>query len=1019
MTPTTSPKPLDVFETHKLPTDQEHKRERSTDAPRQGLSQGDDTSLVDEEEDDSSDYESLIDSFRFERGLSLFLEIPKETIKYIYSDKLEKHVQLPSIVSFRDLCIEAFGEENVVEKRPSEAGKRRWDTILKEKSLAHESQEQDDIKEDEEKENEESERTYEDITSFLDTIKSNSKQDSQGVSENVLRKRVHEMSTRLSKQGLLCDPRDYYFNPMTMTGASGANRSREDYYDVFDDFIDDSELVDDLGLSLDELYNRSAVGAHQAADLGDDSVATTSVQTSELIYADYSNPNVFSCDDDPQNDHVDLYYEPGSGDEDDRGSYEAGYSDGDQEDSDTRTDWSDGSPKRKGWSLRGVLNNPVIKLLVQLRTDCWIYYSPKNVQSGRDHNPEQSGQGPFSAQSSSTPLMDLPVGLPSSQATVDLTTPTAKAGREAAPTSYSFPQRTPRLVSDWFRTLNQKIKEVADAYGKCRGYYSEKGNIRCEKGYQDAEISDSLQILISNIEKDPIVLRIPSLFSDIYPDPTDVAPFDSKLIRIIWDGLNVCVPTSSKKRHFSLPQASPESSAIISLLTKFENFRTKWARLILNHNQEALYQFDLNAFEAITNYPPIKSKSPDYVRRVLSSINEYNLQISGSGGKDSKEERPDSRAEDSGEGGSTPILALHGSRLDETGAEEMGMESLGASQTQNDTSSEHNFESSELRMGQDSSGRQDSPKNGALGKHKSGKGGDQGSQGIKAVNCELVFDFGVSLLEYIHGINRLRIVYKDMVSSNVVTKSVQKEQDNIPANGSRGLELMIKGHVLKRFSNVSFEGQKLKEIPHRFFLNQVKLLQIKYSYKSLTSISVRKPKIEPESKATKKRQRKDAVKASSEPPPPSATITCVDNDGSESVRKPKKPSKSATPSGRHSIGTSATSGSLASCDELQPPAVDKPADPNPSSTATQPQSKKRKKKDVADDHPSSEPHSRESAEYSRHHPLQTPRLDLHDRDASAGPTVNTDIQVREQASQEESIVERELCDPEKMVSHTV
>lgn len=1022
----TNPKVSDDTESQ-TSFDQEHKNERNNEVPKYETSQEDDTSVAEEEDDDSSDYESLIDSFRFERGLSLLLEIPKETIKYIYSDKLDKHVQLPSIISFRDLCMEAFGEDNVIEKRQSENGRRRWDNILKEKSLAQESQERDDTREEEnrdneEKENEENERTYEDITSFLDTIKSNCRQDSQNVSENVLRKRVHEMSTRLSKQGLLCDPRDYYFNPMTMTGTNGANRSREDYYDVFDDFIDDSELVDDLGLSLDELYSRNAERGNQVADQGDDNVTTTSVQTSELIYADYSNPNVFSCDDDPQNDYIDLYYESESGDEDSETSDEAGYLDGGQDDLDGKISGHDTSPKKKSQYLRDILNNPVIKLLTQLRTDCWVYYSPKNMQLNKDQNIEQNSQGSFNGQTSSTPMIDSSVGVPSSQATLDLTTPTAKANKEAISSTYSFPQRTPRVVSDWFRTLNQKIKEIIEAYNRCKNHYNEKGNVRCEKCHQDPDIMDSLGVLTSNIEKDPILLRIPSLFSDIYSNPVDVAPFDSKLIKVIWEGLNACVPINNKKKQFNLSHNSSNSSAIIQLLTRFESFRTKWARLILNHNQEALYQFDLNAFEAITNYPPIKSKSPEYVQRVLESINQYNLHINNSGSKE-KEEKFDSKTDEPTESSNTPILAVDNSNINDINIEDINLENSEASQTQNDASSEY-FEPSDsmanidLMDNVENSERQDSSGGDASDKSKSTKSNDLSSQGIKAVNCDLVLDFGISLLEYIHGINRLRIVYKDMTSSNVMTKSVQKEQENIPANGSRGLELMIKGYILKRFSNVNFDGQKIKDIPHRFFLNQVKLLQIKYSYKSLTSISVRKPKVEPESKITKKRQRKDTSKVSTEQHTNNIT-NCCSIENSIKLKKSRKSNNNFS-SEREMSCTDVVSDPLA----REEPSKLSNGDPFPSDLPTKTEKLKQKqrktKKPTTIDGYFSVSIPEEPTECHQSCPIETPKLDLHDPSVLASsldvlkiPNCNGVV------TQEERVIVRELCDPEKMVSHTI
>ncbi|KAH8585086.1 uncharacterized protein ELE39_001037 [Cryptosporidium sp. chipmunk genotype I] len=1024
MTPT-NPKVSDNNESHGTQKEQDHKRE-DHEVPKQEIPQEDDTSVA-EEDDDSSEYESLIDSFRFERGLSLFLEIPKETIKYIYSDKLEKHIQLPSIVSFRDLCMEAFGEENVVEKKVSDTGRRKWDNILKEKSLAQDSSEQDDLgveenKDVEEKENEESERTYEDITSFLDTIKSNSKQDSQNVSENVLRKRVHEMSARLSKQGLLCDPREYYFNPMTMTGASGANRSREDYYDVFDDFIDDSELVDDLGLSLDELYSRNVERRNQVVDQGEDSVTTTSIQTSELINVDYSNPNVFFCDDDPQNDLIDLYYESESDNEYGEISDENGYTDGEQDDLDMGIGGSDVSPKKKSQTLRDILNSPVIKLLIQLRTDCWVYYSPKNIQSNKEQSLEQNSEGQLNAQTSSTPMIDFPIGVPSSQATVDLTTPTAKGNKEAIPGTYYFPQRTPRVVSDWFRTLNQKIKEAIQAYNYCKGYYNENGNIKCEKGHQDPEIMNNIKILSSNIEKDPILLRVPSLFSDIYSNPADVAPFDSKLIRLIWEGLNICVPINNKKKQFNLSQNSSESSSIIQLLTRFESFRTKWARLILNHNQEALYQFDLNAFEAITNYPPIKNKSPEYVQRVLNSISEYNLQINSSGTKD-KEEKSDSKADEPAEGSNTPILAIDTFNIDEISMEDIKLENLDASQIQNDTSSEHNFERSDsftniyLADTLEHSDSQDSPQGEVFDKNKPAKGTDSNSQGIKAVNCDLVLDFGISLLEYIHGINRLRIVYKDMISSNVMTKSVQKEQENIPANGSRGLELMIKGYILKRFSNVHFEGQKIKDIPHRFFLNQVKLLQIKYSYKSLTSISARRPKVEPECKAAKKRQRKDTGKVSLEQSP---NKNASDN-GTENPVKSKKPRRSnSNSSGEKQMGHVNITLDSFTREESSTFSNEELLNSNLHATAEKPKQRLRKNKKTVkiEDH-SSFVLLEELTEFSQSCPLETPRLDLHDQniqEASSGVSL---IPSCNQSTLQGGVVMRELCDPGKMVSHTV
>ncbi|KAL3129012.1 hypothetical protein CHM_3g1990 [Cryptosporidium hominis] len=1021
MTPT-NPKDSDATESHETQCVQESKKDQ--EVPKQEIPQEDDTSVAEEDDDDSSEYESLIDSFRFERGLSLFLEIPKETIKYIYSDKLEKHIQLPSIVSFRDLCMEAFGEENVVEKRESDTGRRKWDNILKEKSFTQDSKENDDIGEEEnkdieEKENEESERTYEDITSFLDTIKSNSKQDSQNVNENVLRKRVHEMSTRLSKQGLLCDPREYYFNPMTMTGASGANRSREDYYDVFDDFIDDSELVDDLGLSLDELYSRNADRGNHTADHGDDNVTTTSIQTSELINADYSNPNVFFCDDDPQNDFIDLYYESELGDEYGEISDGDGYSDGEQDDLDMKSGGSDVLHEKKSQTLRDILNNPVIKLLVQLRTDCWVYYSPKNAQQNKEQNIEQNSQGSLNAQTSSTPMIDFSIGVPSSQATVDLTTPTAKTSKEAVSGTYYFPQRTPRVVSDWFRTLNQKIKEIIEAYNHCKGYYNEKGNIKYEKNHQDPEIMNNIGVLSSNIEKDPILLRIPLLFSDIYSNPADVAPFDSKLIRLIWEGLNICVPINNKKKQFNLSQNSSDSSSIIQLLTRFESFRTKWARLILNHNQEALYQFDLNAFEAITNYPPIKNKSPEYVQRVLSSINEYNLQINSSGSKD-KEEKFDSKVGEPTEGGSTPVLAIDTSNLDEISIEGIKLENLEVSQTQNDTSSEINFERSDsftniyLMSTMEHSDSQDSPKGDIFDKTRTEKAGDSNSQGIKAVNCDLVFDFGISLLEYIHGINRLRIVYKDMISSNVMTKSVQKEQENIPVNGSRGLELMIKGHILKRFSSVNFEGQKIKDIPHRFFLNQVKLLQIKYSYKNLTSISARRTKAEPESKIAKKRQRKDTIKVGSEHSPNK------DFNGVENPVKPKKPRKSnSSSSGEKQIGcVNMAHDSLPREEESSILSNEELLNSNlPATTEKLKQKPRKSKKAVKIEGNSPAVPPNELTECLQSCPLETPKLDFHEQNIQASSFGVPPIQSCNQLTYQ-GIVTRELCDPEKMISHT-
>ncbi|KAF7459215.1 hypothetical protein HWI79_334 [Cryptosporidium felis] len=994
----------------------EQKGNRSQESSKPELSLEDDTSIADDD-DSSSDYQSIIDSFKFERGLSLELDIPKETIKYIYNEKLEKHVQLPNIVSFRDLCIEAFGEENVSEKRQKDDGRKKWDRLLNEKSITGDSFSNEEFNEDmenkynEERENEESERTYEDITSFLDTIKSNNKQGSQNVNENALRKRVHEMSTRLSKQGLLCDPRDYYFNPMTMTGGNGINRSREDYYDVFDDFIDDTELVDDLGLSLDELYSRNKVKGSQEIGQDDDSVITTSVQTSELIYADYSNPNAFCCDDDPKNDLLDLYYESES-EEDGQYRYESELGDSDVE-FDTKVDEPEASPKKKSLTLRDIINDPVLKLLVQLRVDCWTYYSPKNMQLAKEQGQDQNSQNSIFPQSS-TPVSDLASGIPLSQTTVELATPVTKVNKEFNQGSYPFPQRTPRVVSDWFRSLNQKIKQLGSAYQQCKSYYNTNGNIKYEKGIQHPEITDSLVLLKNNIEKDPILSRISSLFSDIYPNSSDVAPFDSKLIKIIWEGLNICIPINNKKKQFNLSHNSSSSSAISQLLMRFDNFKTKWARLILNHNQEAHYQFDLNAFEAITNFPPIKNKSPEYVKRVLDSINQYNQSINNCG-KD-KDEKHDDKMEGVQEISNTPILIYNSSQFEDANVEETKSEVQ--ENAQSDFTCDKHFGAS------DSLGNADFVDSPVIAvaqntmateipdKKKPIKSQDSITQGIRAVCCDLVFDFGISLLEYVHGINRLRLVYKDMISANVITKSIQKEQENIPANGSKGLEAMIKGHILKRFSNVSYEGQKIKEIPHRFFLNQIRLLQIKYSYKSLTSISVRKPKNEMDPKS-KKRQRKDNVITSTEKTSSSNKLI--------NTEKHKKAKENDVGMRNNHAGDSLAQVDLATQQNNNSESTHQPTQDHPSSSIkienrTQ-KPKKSKKTTFIEDQNSVV--SSEFTENSQEYLIGTPHLDFQVNgsllfsETSHSGTLQNDFQ------EGTKIVERELCETEMMASHTV
>ncbi|KAH8741894.1 hypothetical protein FG386_003021 [Cryptosporidium ryanae] len=804
----------------------------------------DDTSVVENDEDDESDYQSIIDSFRFQRGLKLILEIPKETIKYIYKEKLDKHVQLPTLISFKDLCIDAYGEENVTDKNVFD-GKKIWNKIITEKTENGEM-------ETDENDNEDNEKTYKDITSFLDTIKSNSKNNSFSVSENVLRKRVHEMSTRLSKQGLLCDPREYYFNPMTMTGSNGGNRSKEDYYDVFDDFIDDSEMVDDLGLSLEDLYSKNDNNGN------DDSLGSSSVQTSELIYADYTNPNAFYCDNDPQGDLIDFYYESDSdiSNETDNANKVSGIS-------------SDNEIK-KSVTIRDLLNNQILKLLIQLRTDCWLYYSPKNASVSKDLSSEQS------LNNTQTNVVGLNCAdtLSFSQETVDLSTPVNK---ETNPSSkYSFPQRTPRVVTYWFKNLNEKLVKISEAYNKCKSYYNKNGNVRIEKNSFESEIQDSVDILTSTIEKDPILCKVPCLFTTIYPN-YEVVPFDSKLIQIIWQALNATVPILNKKRQIYISQGDSSSLAIINLLTKYDNFRIKWVRLVLNHNQEVLYQLDLNAYESIINYPSIKSKSPEYVKRILNSISQYNSQINLN--SNSSKERDDSvtnkietlnsttnEIEASQE---TIVNPFETQLLDYTPTlidlkredpnSQQENEEIGISQLGDSNSSMQNNITSCSSQNEDNNGIQEKPK-------PFSKTTEFTLQSMKAVDCDLVLDYGVSLLEYIHGVNRLRLVYKDIISANVMTKTVQKEQDSLPVNGTRGLEQMIKSYILKRLSNVSFEGQKLKDIPHRYFLNQIKLLQLKYNYRSLTSITVRRPKSEVDSKSstsdtTKKRKRKETTGA--------------------------------------------------------------------------------------------------------------------------------------------------------------
>ncbi|KAH7649789.1 hypothetical protein FG379_002503 [Cryptosporidium bovis] len=797
----------------------------------------DDTSVVGDDEDDESDYQSIVDSFRFERGLKLVLEVPKETIKYIYNEILDKHIQLPTLISFRDICIDVYGEDNVVEKKISD-GKKIWNKIIKEKTEDCEI---------ENYENEDNERTYKDITSFLDTIKSSTKNESIAVSENVLRKRVHEMSTRLSKQGLLCDPREYYFNPMTMTGGNGGNRSKEDYYDVFDDFIDDSEMVGDLGLSLDDLYNRNDNG-------NDDSFGSNSIQTSELIYADYNDPNAFCCDNNPQGDLIDFYYESDSN------------TSNELDDTNKDSDISSGEESKKSVSMREILNNQILKLLIQLRTDCWTYYSPKNTTINRDLSSDQS------ANIAQTPIVDLNYGdtLSFSQETVDLSTPVAKEINSSS--KYLFPQRTPKVVSHWFKSLNEKLKRISEAYTKCKSYYNKNGNFKIEKDSIDPEIQDSIDILINTIEKDPILCKIPSLFTTIYPS-YEVVPFDSKLIQVIWQALNATVPMHNKKKQINLSQG--DSSAIANLLTKYDNFRIKWLRLVLNHNQEVLYQLDLNAYESIINYPSIKNKSPEYVKQILNSISQYNSQISSS--NNSLKERDDSAINKTETVLNSNTIAIETSQ--DTIVNDSDTRKLGSTLTlidlksEDQNSQEENEEISASQLTDNNSSTQNNPtanssqneNNVSQEKSKSSsKTNEFTLQSMKAIDCDLVFDFGISLLEYIHGINRLRLVYKDISSANLMVKTVQKEQDGLPVNGTRGLEQMIKGYILKRFSNIAFEGQKIKDIPHRYFLNQIKLLQLKYKYRSLTSITIRRPKVEIDSKTsigstTKKRRRKDST----------------------------------------------------------------------------------------------------------------------------------------------------------------
>ncbi|KAL7067063.1 hypothetical protein ACR3K2_24820 [Cryptosporidium serpentis] len=975
----------------------------------------DDASIVEEE---LSDHGSINNSFKFRRGLTLDIEIPKESIRFTVTDDIGIHVQIPTIISFRDLCIETYGVQNI-EEESKHTTHHLWDDILKEDCISDSKSSDckylnenikeiasikttdgdDNIKNCNNEEDYNEERTYEDVTSFLNTIKSRNKNKIQSSTDNALRRRVQDMSARLTKQGLLCDPRDYYFNPMTMTSGNAGTRSREDYYDVFDDFIDDSDLVDDLGLSLEELYDR-----YDNKVDNDESSTNTSTRTSELIYVEYSQPTAFICDNNPMNDYSQSYDDGAS-----TSSLGSTLYDDENEDNYSRDSYSD-LEKKENWTLKDILNNPVAKLLIQIRSDCWSYSSKKNKSGNSGTN---KGANSINSTIDNISKSNTPVSIQDSPKTTLNNTPSlqcanlSSSGLLQQPVNcnasnlndeiYSFPSRTPKMVIQWFKILEEKLKTFQKAYKDCKDYYYKNGNVRCDKIATLRELHEAISIINSNIERDPILCRIPSLFSSIYTDYSEVAPYDFKLIQILWDALYTCLPLNLKKKQTHGAFGSNGiSTAILNLLQKFDNFRSKWARLILNHNKEALYQFNFNAYEAIKTYPCIKIKSSEYIKRILDAISVYNFAISNNsnnllkGGvnativlsslSNSKEiknnethssinkkkfcehesqmntlstdstlnlnlecsrihelEIKDSQKFESSMKSSKNILECNlnyeensDSQLEkiENSLSLHNLQKLQNSQINDNSSSyqvtcsfvnEDNKANSEVTQSQISDSdikdtlvtpthhsiadgnntetsqyditTQDNivaslnntkPESSINTQHKSMCSSEfehildtpikkstnkvklgvdkcsheesklsyiqpaslpikeEGQNYLKTIPCDLVFDFGIALLDYIYGINKLRNVYKDLISANVLLKTVQREQETIPANGIKGLESMIRTYILKRFQGVQYNGQKLKDIPYRFFLNQVRLLQNKYNYRRATDKVIQK-----------------------------------------------------------------------------------------------------------------------------------------------------------------------------------
>ncbi|OII76463.1 hypothetical protein cand_001540 [Cryptosporidium andersoni] len=973
----------------------------------------DDASIVEEE---LSDHMSVNNSFKFRRGLALNIDILKESIRFTVTDDIGIHVQIPTIISFRDLCIETYGIQNI-EEESKHTTRHLWDDILKEDCISDSKNSDfkdlnENIKENastkitdvngnikncnnEEDYNEE--KTYEDVTSFLNTIKSRNKNKIQSSTDNALRRRVQDMSARLTKQGLLCDPRDYYFNPMTMTSGNAGARSREDYYDVFDDFIDDSDLVDDLGLSLEELYDR-----YDNKIDNDESSANTSTRTSELIHVEYSQPTDFICDNNPMNDYSQNY--------DGASTSSLGsilYDDENQ------VNYSIDSyvnlEKKENWTLKDILNNPVAKLLIQIRSDCWNYSSKKNKSgnsgTNKGANSINSTTGNISKSNIPVSIQDSPKmtlnNTPLLQCT-DLSSSSLPQQSVNCNTSnlndgiYSFPNRTPKMVIQWFKVLEEKLKTFQRAYKDCKDYYNKNGNVKCDKITTFHELHEPISIINSNIERDPILCRIPSLFSSIYTDYSEVAPYDFKLIQILWDALYICLPLNLKKKQTHGAFGSNGiSTTILNLLQKFDNFRSKWARLILSHNKEALYQFNFNAYEAIKTYPCIKMKSPEYIKRILDAISVYNSAISNnsnnllkggvntivlsslSNSKEIKNNETHSSINKSKfcehesqmntlSTDSTLNLNLECSKLYELEINDSQKFESSIKNSENtlecnlnyeensdnqlekieNTLSLHNLQKLQNFQINDNSSRyqvtcsfisEDNKVNNEVTQNQMRDSGvkdtpatpryystadgnntetsqydittqddivaslndtkpessintqhrsmcssefehildtpikrstnkvklgvekcnheesnllctqpaslpikEEGQSCLKTIPCDLVFDFGIALLDYIYGINKLRNVYKDLTSANVLLKTVQREQETIPANGIKGLESMIRTYILKRFQGIQYNGQKLKDIPYRFFLNQVRLLQNKYNYRRATDKAIQK-----------------------------------------------------------------------------------------------------------------------------------------------------------------------------------